>query len=99
LLLLRGAVENGEMIVVIIALLMSLLILYSVMKIFIRGFWGEKDESFTAKPLHGFLSPIAMLLAISVFLGIGAEFVYPYVQDVAVYILDAEQYISTVLEE
>lgn len=99
LLLLRGAVENGEMIVVIIALLMSLLILYSVMKIFICGFWGEKNESFTAKPLHGFLSPIAMLLAVSIFLGIGAEFVYPYIQDVAVYLLDPEQYISTVLKE
>lgn len=99
LLLLRGAVENGEMAVVIIALLMSLLILYSVMKIFIRGFWGEKDESFDVKPLKGFLSPITMLLAVSIFLGIGAEFVYPYVQDVAVYLLDPEQYISTVLKE
>ncbi|HZW67130.1 MAG TPA: Na+/H+ antiporter subunit D [Pseudogracilibacillus sp.] len=99
LLLLRGAAENGEMLIIIISLLMSLLILYSVMKIFIRGFWGEKDESFTPKSLKGMLGPISILLAISVFLGIGAEFVYPYINNVATYLLDPEQYIHTVLKE
>lgn len=99
LLLLRGAAENGEMLIIVIALLMSLLILYSVMKIFIGGFWGEKDESFKPKSLKGMLAPISMLLAISVFLGIGAEFVYPYINDVATYLLDPEQYINTVLKE
>src|SRR5699024_3923644 len=99
LLLLRGAAENNEMIVIIIALIMSLLILYSVMKIFIRGFWGEKDESFKAKSLKGMIAPISMLLAVSVFLGVGAEFVYPYINDIATYLLDPEQYINTVLKE
>lgn len=99
ILLLKGAVENGEIIIVIISLIMSLLILYSVMKIFIRGFWGEKDESVTIKKTNGFLFPISILLAISIFLGIGAEFVYPYIHDVAVYLLDPEQYIYTVLKE
>src|SRR5699024_4221065 len=99
LLLLRGAVENGEMLIVIIALLMSLLILYSVMKIFIRGFWGQKNDSFKPKSLKGFIAPITILLAISIFLGVGAEFVYPYINDVALYLLDPEQYIYTVLKE
>lgn len=99
LLLLKGAVENGEMLVVMIALLMSLLILYSVMKIFIRGFWGEKDESFTPKSTKGMLYPISLLLAISIFLGVGAEFVYPYIHEVASYLLEPEQYIDTVLKE
>src|SRR5690625_622965 len=99
LLLLRGAVENGEMAIVIIALLMSLLILYSVMKIFIRGFWGEKNESFTPKTLRGMIAPISLLLAISVFLGIGAQFVYPFIEQVGQYLLDPNQYIYTVLKE
>lgn len=42
LLLLKGSVENGEIIIIIVALLSSLLILYSVMKIFIQGFWEKK---------------------------------------------------------
>lgn len=99
LLLLRGAVENGEIVVVIIALLMSLLILYSVMKIFIRGFWGEKRASFEPKRLNGMIAPISILLAISIFLGIGAELVYPHIQHVAEYLLDPNQYIYTVLKE
>src|SRR5690625_367855 len=99
LLLLRSAAENGEMLVIIIALLMSLLILYSVMKIFIRGFWGEKRPTFEAKKLSGMLTPISVLLAISIFLGIGAEFVYPYIESVAEYLLDPNQYIYTVLKE
>lgn len=99
LLLLRAAVENGQMIIVIIALLMSLLILYSIMKIFIRGFWGEKDESFTPKSTKGFIFPISILITISIFLGVGAELVYPYFNEVANYLLDPEQYIYTVLKE
>lgn len=43
--LLKGAFENGEVVIAIIALGTSLLILYSVMKIFIRGFWGERQTN------------------------------------------------------
>ncbi len=99
LLLLRGSVENGEIIIIIVALLSSLLILYSVMKIFIQGFWGEKDASFKPVSIRGMLAPIIGLLAVSVFLGIGAEFVYPYINEVAVYLLDPEIYIQAVLKE
>ena len=99
LLLLRGAAENGEILVIIISLLMSLLILYSVMKIFIRGFWGEKDTAHKRKSLKGMMAPISFLLAISIFLGVGAEFVYPYINDVGNYLLDPDQYIYTVLKE
>lgn len=99
LLLLKGSVENGEIIIIIVALLSSLLILYSVMKIFIQGFWGEKDASFKPVSIRGMLAPIVGLLAVSVFLGIGAEFVYPYINEVAVYLLDPEIYIQAVLKE
>lgn len=99
LLLLKGALENGEILIVIIALLTSLLILYSIMKIFIHGFWGEKPDIKQPKSTKGFLAPIIFLLAFSVFLGVAAEFVYPYVNDIAVYLLDPEQYINAVLKE
>src|SRR5699024_2156578 len=45
LLLLKGALTDEKIAIVIIALLTSLLILYSIMKIFIRGFWGEKNTT------------------------------------------------------
>lgn len=99
LLLLQGAAENEEIFVIILSLAMSLLILYSVMKIFIRGFWGEKDPNHEPKSLKGMVAPISFLLSISIFLGIGAEFVYPYINDVASYLLNPDEYIYTVLKE
>lgn len=99
LLLLQGALETDHVIIVIIALFTSLLILYSVMKIFIRGFWGEKKELPKQQSTKGMLGPIAFLLAFSIFLGVGAEFVYPYVETVASYLLDPSQYIDAVLKE
>ncbi|MFS0672886.1 Na+/H+ antiporter subunit D [Ornithinibacillus sp. 179-J 7C1 HS] len=101
LLLLRGALSADEIAITLIALISSLLILYSVMKIFIRGFWGEKDESKTykKKPSLGLILPIVGLLAVSVFLGIGAEFIYPSIEGVAEYLLDPQIYIDSVLKE
>ncbi|MUK87053.1 Na+/H+ antiporter subunit D [Ornithinibacillus sp. L9] len=100
-LLLKGALTNSEVAIVIITLLSSLLILYSVMKIFIRGFWGEKDESgkYEKKSIKGFIGPIVLLLAFSVFLGVGAEFIYPSIESISAYLLDPQLYIDSVLKE
>ncbi|MFD2046139.1 Na+/H+ antiporter subunit D [Ornithinibacillus salinisoli] len=102
LLLIKGAVSNDEITIVIITLLTSLLILYSVMKIFIRGFWGEKDESGkydNKKPINGLIAPIIFLLAFSVLLGVGAELIYPSIDSISAYLLDPQLYIDSVLKE
>ncbi len=99
LLILQGAVANDVIVVVLIGLLTSLLILYSVMKIFIHGFWGEKDATHVKKSTKGMIGPIAFLIAISIALGIGAEFIYPSVESIATYLLDPEIYIESVLKE
>lgn len=101
LLLLKGAFENNEIIIVIIGLLTSLLILYSIMKIFIKGFWGEKDTTvkFEKKSTKGLITPIVFLLTLSVALGVGAEAFYPIVDSISAYLLDPEIYIDSVLKE
>jgi multicomponent Na+:H+ antiporter subunit D len=82
-----------------ISLVSSLLILYSIMKIFMNGFWGEiklskAEEHGTTK---GLLAPCAMLLVIAISLGIGAEWVYvSYVQEAAQTLLDPSKYIQAV---
>ncbi|MFD2759492.1 Na+/H+ antiporter subunit D [Lentibacillus juripiscarius] len=99
LLLLKGALASREVAIVIIGLLTSLLILYSIMKIFINGFWGEKDESVKRISLKGRIAPIVMLLALSVFIGVGAEFIYPFIESVSADLLQPEIYIDAVLKE
>ncbi|SFD56362.1 multisubunit sodium/proton antiporter, MrpD subunit [Lentibacillus persicus] len=99
LLLLTGALSSEEIVIVIIALMSSLLILYSIMKIFIQGFWGEKNESFEYKPVKGRMAPVAVLLAISIFMGVGAEFIYPSIELISAYLLEPENYINAVMKE
>ncbi|MUV39558.1 putative antiporter subunit mnhD2 [Lentibacillus sp. JNUCC-1] len=100
LLLLEGAVAKDEIIIVIIALITSLLILYSIIKIFINGFWGEKKPlEGEKKSTAGFVVPITFLLAFSVFLGVGAEYVYPSIESISTYLLNPDLYIDSVLKE
>ncbi|MDX8045895.1 Na+/H+ antiporter subunit D [Gracilibacillus sp. S3-1-1] len=101
LLLLQGAMEADQIVVAIIALASSLLILLSVMRIFIRGFWGEKDESFTPnkKAARGFVFPIAFLLFFSVLLGVGAEWFYPTIEGIGDYLMNPQNYIESILKE
>ncbi|ASN05158.1 Na+/H+ antiporter subunit D [Virgibacillus necropolis] len=101
LLLLKGALADDEIAIVIIALLSSLLILYSIMKIFIKGFWGEKNPAYEVdrKSTKGLIGPVIFLLSFSVILGIGAEFIYPTVEDISTYLLNPEVYIDAVLKE
>ncbi|WP_175614908.1 Na+/H+ antiporter subunit D [Piscibacillus halophilus] len=100
LLLLRGALSQEYFLLTIVALLSSLLILLSMIRIFIRGFWGEKMEGMTNdnRKVHALTIPAVFLLAISIFLGVGAEYVLPYVDTISTYLLDRTEYISAVLK-
>src|SRR5690625_72640 len=99
ILLLKGSFEGDHIILIIIGLLTSLLILYSVIKIFIQAFWGERREDLPLKSTKGMLFPIVGLLAISVLLGVGAQYFYPTIESVSAYLLDPEIYINAVLKE
>ncbi|KGX83890.1 Na+/H+ antiporter subunit D [Pontibacillus marinus] len=101
ILLLKGGLAQDQIFIVIIGLITSLLILFSMIRIFIQGFWGEKDESFQPdKPkARAFAWPIGFLVFFSVFLGVGAEFVYPIVDEISNTLLDPSIYIESVLKE
>ncbi|UOQ86092.1 Na+/H+ antiporter subunit D [Gracilibacillus salinarum] len=101
LLLLQGAIESDQIIVALIGLAASLLILLSVMRIFIRGFWGEKDESIIPdkKAARSFALPVVFLLFFSILLGVGAEWFYPSIASIGDYLMNPETYIQSVLKE
>ncbi|MDA8233506.1 MAG: Na+/H+ antiporter subunit D [Clostridia bacterium] len=101
LLLIQGALGAGQYWITGISLTVSLLILFSVMKIFLYGFWGEAKTSLQVKQgsTKGLLWPTALLIAISLFLGLGTEFFYPYVETAAQQLTDPSDYINSVLKE
>ncbi len=101
LLIVRGSLASEHYALVAAILISSLLVLFSVMKIFINGFWGEaklrkEEEKGTTK---GLLFPITLLLSLSIALGFGAEWFYPYISQAAQDLTDPSIYIQAVLKE
>ncbi|MEW9671801.1 Na+/H+ antiporter subunit D [Ammoniphilus sp. 3BR4] len=84
-----------------ISLATSLLVLYSIIKVFMNGFWKEtllspEEEKGSDK---GLLAPCAVLLFFTIALGLGADYVYPYIEIAAETLMDPNIYIQAVLKE
>lgn len=82
-----------------IGLITSLMVLYSIMKIFINGFWGytvltEETEKGTPK---GLMLPIGILTALTIALGLGSEGIQTYVDLATQTLMNPEIYIRAVL--
>lgn len=101
LLIIQGGFEANQFAGAAVVLLSSLLVLFSVMKIFINGFWGiqrphvEVDRSSYRSLL---VAPV-ILVVISIFLGLSAEWFYPYMLEAAQNLVDPSTYIEAVLKE
>ncbi len=84
-----------------IGLLTSLLVLYSIMKIFMNAFWGETylSEEMEKGSTKGVMVPIALLTGLTVLLGVGAEGISSYVNLAAEGLMNPELYIKAVFGE
>lgn len=100
LLLLYGALEEGRFLMVVVALIASLLILLSVVRIFIQAFWGEEKQAEKTKSpsVPGTIFPAVFLISFSFLLGIAAQFFYPLFQTMADQLFEPSLYIRAVLE-
>lgn len=97
----EGGFENGDFVMAFVVLLSSLLILYSVMKIFINGFWGEENipRTQTNVAVKNLLIPITFLVAISTLYGFCTEFISPYITQAGEVLLSPDVYVKAVLKE
>ena len=95
----RGTFEAEYFWLGAIGLLTSLMVLYSVMKIFMNVFWGETNVSIEMEKgsAKGLMLPIGCLTAITVALGLGAEGIQLYVRLAAEGLMNPELYIEAVL--
>ncbi|WP_110928634.1 Na+/H+ antiporter subunit D [Bacillus massiliglaciei] len=101
LLILQGAVEADSYIGFAVILLSSLMVLYSVFKIFMYGFWGKPSETLlqVKEKDWALFIPAAALTGLSVIYGVGTEAVYPYISQAVDTLLDPQIYIDAVLKE
>ncbi|MBD2844581.1 Na+/H+ antiporter subunit D [Paenibacillus sp. IB182496] len=102
LLIVQGGLAEGWYWITGISLASSLLMLYSMMKLFMAAFWGEE-------PLHrppsasrvptGVYWPIGALTVLVLALGVGAQWAMPYVAMAADALTDPQIYIDAVMKE
>ncbi|MDQ0178578.1 Na+/H+ antiporter subunit D [Bacillus chungangensis] len=100
LLIAKGGFAAGDFIGALIVLLSSLFVLYSLMKVFLNGFWGETKGTINQKaPVSYLLVPTVLLVAITVIYGFGAEWINIFISQAADVLTDPSIYIDAVLKE
>lgn len=97
----EGTVEAGSYILLTLAFLSSLLVLYSLLRVFLNSFWGETIMSIEdEKPMKpAWIIPSIILGAATLVLGLGAEFMEVYVSDAANVLTNPDIYIDAVMSE
>jgi multicomponent Na+:H+ antiporter subunit D len=96
----QGAIEGGHFVLLGLGFFSSLIVLYSLLRIFLSSFFGETIISLEdEKPLpKRILLPITLLAACTIGLGIGAEKLAPFVTDAAETLYTPSIYIDAVLD-
>ncbi|HHU16921.1 MAG TPA: Na+/H+ antiporter subunit D [Clostridiales bacterium] len=97
----EGTFQSGYFWLGAIGLITSLMVLYSVIKVFMNVFWGYTDikEVTENKTIKGLLMPIGVLTFITIGLGLGAELMHEYVDLAVAVLLDSSIYIDAVLRD
>ncbi|MEK4510533.1 Na+/H+ antiporter subunit D [Paenibacillus sp. FSL K6-2524] len=98
--ILKEGVQEGHLIMSVIGIITSLLVLYSVMKIFIHSFWGETllIEGEQKATGTNALLPGYILVTLIIGMGLGAEWVLSYVEQAAEVMTNPSIYIDAVFK-
>ncbi|WP_424767780.1 Na+/H+ antiporter subunit D [Paenibacillus sp. sgz302251] len=101
LLLVRAGLQDQYYWLTAISLASSLIVLYSLIRIFMHAFWGE-EKLHAEKPQavsKGVTFSAACLLVIVIAMGIGSEWVYQLVAEAGNTLINPTIYIDAVLKE
>lgn len=102
LLIVEGGFDAGLYVIGAIGLLLSLVLLYSLMKIFMHAFWGEDQQEGQAEsdwPQARYLTAACIpMFILIVMMGVGGEWVMHYVRQAGEVLMDATVYIQAVLK-
>jgi len=114
LLLIRSGLQEGYGLLSAVALLSSLIALYSLLRIFMHAFWGEEmlrrepqagataepklAPSSASPPSRLTLLPIVALSILIIGIGLGAEFLYEWASQAGDVLANPDRYIDAVLK-
>lgn len=95
----EGAVETGSYVLLALAFISSLLVLYSLLRIFLNCFWGETTMSIEDEKLirPTWIIPSIILGVATLALGLGVETIEVYVTDAAHVLANPDIYIDAVM--
>jgi multicomponent Na+:H+ antiporter subunit D len=100
ILIIRGALAEGMLTLSLIGLGSSLLVLYSLMKVFRLAFWGNEPVNELPRVNLKAASAIAAgLLLLVIAMGVGAESVYAYVSQAGEVLASPARYIEAIMKE
>ncbi|OMD93052.1 Na+/H+ antiporter subunit D [Paenibacillus odorifer] len=97
----RSGFGENHVALALIALASSFVVLYSLIKVFQQVFWGGEKREEQVKPLHykAMMAPAAVLFAIVILIGVGAETVNGLVSQAGAVLADPALYINAVMKE
>lgn len=100
--LVKAGLQTEEYLIVITALAVSLLTVFSMMKIWAAAFWKHEEPAQAAgqtpqRSYRGLLAPITVLAVLTVAIGLLAEPVFALAERAAAQLLNPAEYIETVL--
>jgi len=96
----QGAIEAGSYVLLALGFASSIIVLYSLLRIFLASFFGETTISFEDRkpiPKGAYLSFILLAVSI-VYVGVGAESLAVYVKDAAKTLMNPSIYIDAILK-
>ncbi|MBD2871785.1 Na+/H+ antiporter subunit D [Paenibacillus arenilitoris] len=103
LLLIRGGLQEREYELAAISLASSLIVLYSLIRLFMHAFWGDEKARPGREPVPalsiGMLASTACLTVLVIAVGLGSEWVYRFVAEAGDTLMNPAAYIDAVLKE
>lgn len=101
LLLIQGGLSEGYYGLTAVALGSSLIVLYSLIRIFMHAFWGEAKPLLIQAPVlnHKLILPAIGLSVLVIGMGLGSEAVYEFVAEAGNTLIHPLEYVDAVLKE
>lgn len=95
----QGAIEGGNYVLLALGFASSVIVLYSLLRIFLASFYGETSISDDDKvEIPPFTMGAFVMLAVAIIaLGVGAEWLAPYVENAAETLANPSIYIEAIL--